>query len=210
MSVAVANSTASFFVQLTRLGGYPTKDDGSHFSYNRYRLHIAADCGQRCVYCDMHENEVGGPESMQLDHFRPESFREFEHLANDPLNLHYACGRCNLFKSNHWPARGTPYTHDGESGFIDPFVENRAEYFRIRSDGTIEPVKPPARYIIGLLHLDREHLRKLRLLRILVAELRARKAVLLAELDAGKQVETSRFRQILEAYDRVIGLFTPS
>ena len=159
-----------FFPPLTRKGGYPTKDDGSHLAYGQYREHIAADCEQRCVYCDAHEHEVGGAEAMQLDHFRPESFAEFEHLINDPLNLHYSCGRCNRWKWYWWPARGTPHTHDGTDGFIDPFAEDRLRYFSVGLDGRIEPLKPPANYIIGLLHLHREFLRKLREKRQLMSE----------------------------------------
>src|SRR6516225_5444715 len=110
-----------FFPILTRRGVYSVKADGSFYVYSHYKTEISEDCQHRCVYCDVTANEVGGHEAMQLDHFRPESFPEFESLINDPRNLHYACGRCNLWKSDWWPARGSDATHNGTEGFVDPF-----------------------------------------------------------------------------------------
>ena len=196
-----------FFPLLVRHGGYPRKNDGSHYGYAHYRALIAADCQQRCVYCDAKEDEVGGAETMQIDHFRPESFPEFEHLINDPLNLHYACARCNLWKSNNWPARGTPHTHDGTDGFVDPFVEDRLNYFAVKPDGQIEPIRSPASYIVGLLHLKREFLRKVREKRMLMVELRALrtklKAELQADLEAGRQTDPERMLVIIETWERI-------
>jgi len=196
-----------FFPLLVRHGGYPRKKDGSHYGYAHYRAQIAADCQQRCVYCDAKVDEVGGAETMQIDHFRPESFPEFEHLINDPLNLHYACARCNLWKSNNWPARGTPHTHDGTDGFVDPFVEDRLNYFAVKPDGQIEPIRSPASYIVGLLHLEREFLRKVREKRMLMVEWRALrtklKAELQADLEAGRQTDTERMLVFIETCERI-------
>src|SRR5688572_13506451 len=102
-----------FFPKLTRQGTYAVKADGKFYAYSHYRIEIAHDCQNRCVYCDATAAEVGGAEAMQLDHFRPESYPEFVHLVNDPRNIHYACGRCNLWKSDLWPARGSETTHNG-------------------------------------------------------------------------------------------------
>jgi hypothetical protein len=199
-----------FYPTLKRSGFYPTKNDGSYYSYRYYREHIAKDCRHRCVYCDAKEDEVGGAESMQLDHFRPESFPEFENLINDPLNLHYACSRCNLWKLNNWPARGTPHTHDGTCGFVDPFVENRLDYFVVRSDGRIEPLRHPGKYVIGLLHLEREFMRKLREKRLLLAEWQATKSKLRAELQAdletGRRSDPAAMLQFLQISDRIEAL----
>ena len=183
----MAAETRIFFPLLERQKNYPCKEDGSHYGYAYYKDHIAADCQQRCVYCDVLEEEVGGPEAMQLDHFRPESLPEFQHLVNDPLNIHYGCGRCNRWKSNNWPALGTPHTHNGTEGFVDPFAVDRLKYFSIERDGRIKPTAPPAPYMIRLLHLDREFLRKLRYKRILMAQVEKRVADLEAELQADAQ-----------------------
>ena len=147
---------------------------------------------------------------MQLDHFRPESFPEFVHLINDPLNLHYTCARCNLWKSNNWPARGTAYTHNGIDGWVDPFAEDRLSYFSINPDGQIEPLQHPANYIIGLLHLKREFLRKLREKRLLMAEWQARRSVIKAELqeaiNAGGQTDPRIMLEFIQASERIDAL----
>jgi 5-methylcytosine-specific restriction endonuclease McrA len=196
-----------FFPMLTRQGAYPVKNDGSYYGYAHYRSHIAIDCSRRCVYCDSHEDEVGGAEAMQLDHFRPESFPEFLDRANDPLNLHYACARCNLWKSDNWPARGTALTHNGTDGWVDPFAEDRLTYFSIKSDGQIEPLRHPATYIIGLLHLRREFLRKLREKRLLMAAWQERLAQLKAELqtviDNGQQADPNQMLEFIRASERI-------
>ena len=201
------NATRVFFPMLVRQGGYPRKADGSHYVYERYRSHVADDCQRRCVYCDAKEDEVGGPEAMQLDHFRPDSFPEFQHLVNDPLNLHYACARCNLWKSNNWPARGTAHTHNGADGFVDPFEEDRLNYFSVAPDGQIEPIRPPANYIVGLLHLKREFLRKVREKRLLMVEWRALRARLKAELkaddEAGRQTDPRKVLDFIQGCERI-------
>ncbi len=191
----------SFFPILTRRPTYPRKPDGTHYDYTFYRQHIAEDCQRRCVYCDATEDDVGGPEAMQVDHFRPGSFNEFSHLFNDPLNLHYGCGRCNLWKSNKWPARGTPHTHDGTDGFLDPFVDDRLAYFSVDATGRIYPLQPPAHYIVRLLHLEREFLRRLREKRLLLAEAKRRwttlKSELQADIDAGRQTDPTKVLELL-------------
>lgn len=199
-----------FFPKLCRCGDYPKKNDGSYYGYAYYREHIRTDCQQRCVYCDSHECDVGGAEAMQLDHFRPESI--FDALVNDPLNLHYGCARCNLLKSNHWPAGKADYCHDCQVGFIDPFAEDRAEYFEVSEDGTLTARRPPAQYIIGLLHLQRAHLRKLRLRRILFAEFRATVARIRAEAEAnvkaGKETDSRRVIELCEVCARLDETFS--
>jgi len=198
-----ADAPRVFFPILERKGDYPRRGDGGYYGYAHYRAHVAADCQQRCVYCDATDTEV---EAMQLDHFRPESFAEFEALVNDPLNLHYACARCNRWKWDHWPARGTPHTHDGENGFIDPFKEDRLKFFEVKSDGQIDPVQPPAAYVIALLHLKREFMRKLREKRLLLVELRQRrtalKAELQADLDSGRLSDPRVILEFIERWER--------
>ena len=194
-----------FFPRLQRAGGYPTRRDGSHYGYAYYREYIRIDCQQRCVYCDSHESEVGGAEAMQLDHFRPEAL--FEALINDPLNLHYGCARCNLLKSKQWPARHASRCHDGEIGFIDPFAEDRAEYLAVGNDGILVALRHPAKYMIGLLHLQREHLRKLRLRRLLLAEFEVQvdrvKAEAEADLHAGRRMDPQRVIELCELLTQI-------
>lgn len=163
----------SFFCQLSRRNKYSMRGDGSMYSYRYYRENfqheIAEDCNMRCVYCDCHESVMGGRDAMQIDHFRPYSIPRFEALENNPNNFHHACGRCNLLKNHHWPSTQQDFSHDGSVGFIDPFLELRAEFFCVKDDGTLEPIKPPAHYLIKLLALNRPHLKLLRRRRLQIA-----------------------------------------
>ena len=102
---------------------------------------------------------------MSLDHFRPKSIEEFKELKNDPYNLHYACHPCNTFKADDWPALGTDLTVSDGAGYIDPFNENRNDYFAINHDGALDPLQDPAEYMIQYLYLNRPFLKLLRLKR---------------------------------------------
>jgi len=193
-----------FFPVLTRRNSYSVKGNGEFYVYSHYRTEVAEDCQHRCVYCDAMADEVGGAESMQLDHFRPESLSEYEHLINDPANIHYACGRCNLWKSNWWPALGSNDTHNGSDGFIDPFVEDRRTYFEIASDGSIKPLRPPAVYMIRLLRLDRQFLRKLRELRMLKFVWRQRVAEMRRKAEAGQVPDPAQLAVTLAAIETLL------
>jgi hypothetical protein len=151
----------TFYPKLVRRPKYVTKKNGKFYVYTRYRLEIAEDCLQRCVYCDAHECEVGAS-IMELDHFRPGGLAAFKALLNDPSNLVYSCRSCNGLKRQLWPALGTVYTFVGNEGFVDPFAVNRRRYFAVRANGRIEAKKPPASYMIKLLGLDRTFMRRLR------------------------------------------------
>ena len=135
-----------FFPKIRRRKQYRTNRDGEYYaSYREYRQEIREDCLGYCVYCDCHENEMRGHTVMEIDHFRPRG--KFPELANNPYNLVWSCASCNSNKSNHWPALGTNDTFVGNEGFIDPFEKNRSGYFKVRSDGFIIPLNPPAKYM---------------------------------------------------------------
>lgn len=144
-----------YFPTLQRRSTYVVR---SH--YKHYRQDIRIDCLGRCVYCDAHENELGGEECMTLDHFKPQN--HFRSLQNDPTNLVWACIKCNGFKQNYWPAIGTSNIVSRGMGFIDPFLENRFEYFDILQDGSFKALKAPADYLIRTLKLNRTGAKKVR------------------------------------------------
>lgn len=156
-----------FYPIITRRGNYSIKSNGENYHYQHYRQEIRDDCLRRCVYCDVQEAECGGDEIMELEHFRPQ--KHFELLTNNPHNLVYSCSGCNKLKSDHWPALGTnpddSMTNIGE-GFVDPFSVNRNDYFRVIENGEIEEKRPPAKYTILLLALNRETRKRLREIRI--------------------------------------------
>jgi hypothetical protein len=135
---------------------------GNYKRHNEYKSEIREDCLRRCVFCDIHEKEAGGEESMTLDHFRPKSLPEYRHLENDPRNLLYACAPCNNLKGNDWPAYGSDDTISGRSGYIDPFSVNRLDYFTIEKDGSLVPKQDPAAYMIKYLELNRSFLKYVR------------------------------------------------
>lgn len=145
-----------FFPLLRRRENYSVTRSGKNYGdYHHYRDEIRLDCLGRCVYCDTHENELNGPSSMALDHFRPKDYEEFKSLTNDPHNLVWACSACNRAKWNYWPALGTDKTVLNGEGFVDPFLEDRTTYFDVKDDGEIIAIKPPAKYVIELLNLNR-------------------------------------------------------
>lgn len=143
-----------FFPKLNRRKQYRTNREGEYYAgYQEYRQEIRQDCLGHCVYCDCHENELSGQTGMHIDHFRPKE--KFPELVNSPHNLVWSCAPCNRQKSDHWPALGTNDTFVGNVGFIDPFEENRLDYFEVQCDGSIIPLKPPAEYMEKLLTLNR-------------------------------------------------------
>lgn len=164
-----------FFCLLKRREAYETRMDGAYYPYSKYRDAIAEDCQFRCVYCDSHENTIGGREAMELDHFRPwrkefvpSKEKKFEHLKNSPQNLVHSCGVCNGFKWSHWPTEDPDRCYDHEKGWIDPFEEARANFFEVTQEGIVCAKKPPAQYQIIKLRLNRPLLQRQREFRILI------------------------------------------
>lgn len=104
---------------------------------------------------------------MELDHFRPKDFPEYRYLINDPNNLVWSCRGCNRLKLSKWPALGEVSSIKGEEGFIDPFLDDRLEFFHINAEGIITPLKAPAKYVITTLSLNRHSRIRYRMLRIL-------------------------------------------
>lgn len=166
----MANNEKLFYPILNRRKQYKlTQQETYYQNYNKYRDEIGEDCQERCVYCDMALDEMGG-DGMQLDHFRSQNIKEFKYLVNDPNNLVLSCQKCNRLKSDHWPANiSISETYTDGCGFIDPFTEDRGEYFEIIDTGQIEEKQPPAKYVINLLMLNRMakvQLRRKRLIKI--------------------------------------------
>ncbi|MEW6499702.1 MAG: HNH endonuclease [Cyanobacteriota bacterium] len=137
---------------------------------DKFREEIRQDCQRRCVYCDIHEMEAGGKESMTLDHLRPQ--KKYAALQRDPKNLLWACLKCNNLKGDDWPAYGLAdgATINGEAGYIDPLEVDRRDYFELMDDGSFKARKVPAAYIIYSLALNRPFLRYIRRRRDLIYE----------------------------------------
>jgi hypothetical protein len=206
-----------FFLPLEKRPAFTVKADGSFYSYEYYRQcfrdEIAEQCQGRCVYCDSHEIEVGGRESMEIDHFRPWSRPEFAHLKDDPRNFHHACGRCNRLKGVVWPNCSSETCHDGLVGFVDPFAEDRRLYFNVAADGELICLRHPASYLSRLLQLNRPLLKLLRMRRILRHAVTSYIESVLPEIEAAERGQGSLSREELAAackklcdYNRLIDL----
>lgn len=174
----------TFFPEIIRCKNYEKKPCGSYYGYSRYHDQISLDCLHRCVYCDILITEAGG-EDCALDHFRPQE--KFPGLKNDPNNLVISCAKCNRLKSKHWPMPiDQAHTHDGNSGFIDPFVVKRQDYFQIEQSGEIVSLQPPSAYLIKLLNLNRPtrvSIRKKRILEARISKLLLLTDQVLAEVE---------------------------
>lgn len=174
-----------------------------YYSYDHFRQHyhheIAEDCAERCVYCDSHEDEVGGREATQIDHFRPHSLPEFEHLKDVPTNFHHSCARCNNWKRAKWPSKNPDAPHDGRVGFIDPFNDDRRHYFEVQSDGELRAIHPVGDYLIKLFALNRPFLRLQRLRRILRAQIKDLANSRLPEWEAAARGEGTMTREEVAA-----------
>jgi hypothetical protein len=155
--------------------------DQYHADYTVYREAVRRDCLGRCIYCDIHENENGGKANMNLDHFRPKG--KFPDLHSNPNNLHWSCAECNNLKSDHWPAESPDSTIKDEQGFVDPFTENRKDYFKVAPNGDLVPLKAPATYKIELLALNRKCRKLVRENRLVSSKLLIELRKQIAEID---------------------------
>ncbi|MCD4848922.1 MAG: HNH endonuclease [Candidatus Aegiribacteria sp.] len=160
-----------FYPIIKRRSTYIGNGDGYVSRYSNYRIEIQEDCGGRCVYCDIKHAEIGY-EGMHLDHFRPQKY--FPQLTDNPANLVLACPKCNRLKSYKWPAskKINACSHEGRTGFVDPFKESRREYFTVSTDGSLHSLQDPAKYVIKLMKLNRTARIQVRRNRIIQNEIR--------------------------------------
>lgn len=158
------NDDEIFLPNLHRRDVYKTTMDGNYYSnYGEYRQEIREDCWGRCIYCDLHENELGGVQHMEIDHFRPQSsFTCDKNDVHNPINLMWSCRGCNNTKSNTWNSD----EYGDPNIFIDPFENNRKEYFNVLDDGEFEAIRGEAQIIINVLKLNRKHRKKKRFARL--------------------------------------------
>lgn len=204
-----------FFKKLTRRAQYEIdSDSGGYYKYTKYREAIAEDCVLRCVYCDSHEDNVGGRESMELDHFRPwnkgfgkDNKKLFAHLKHDPNNLVHACKVCNRFKWAYWPTEDPNKIYDTEKGWIDPFAEVRADFFNVEENGTVSAKKAPGQYQIIKLRLNRPLLKRQREFRLLQGDLENLENKLQIEINKDKECAHSKtLIEVLDIFARIRNL----
>jgi uncharacterized protein (TIGR02646 family) len=129
-------------------------------SYQSYRPHLKTDFNNRCGYCDICNDVLGG--SFQIDHFAPK--KAFPRLQCEYSNLVYSCPSCNRAKWDHWPMEQHAPSHDGKRGFIDPCEQDYDDHLERSEDGSIRAKTELGVYICGRLKL---RLRKHRFLWLL-------------------------------------------
>lgn len=131
-------------------------------NYQDYRPYLRKDFLGHCAYCTGHEDEMGGEEHFEIDHFRPKSRAEFSHLVNDYNNLYYSCHGCNRkgAKGENWPSRDL---YKAGYRFFDPVREDAYKtHMRETKSGRLVKRTNVGQYSIETLRLNREGLLNIR------------------------------------------------
>ncbi len=123
-------------------------------TYQDWKPQLAREGNDRCVYCAIHDAELGGQRNFHVEHYKPKSKPEFAHLTNHYDNLFYACALCNTFKSDSWFS-----ATDGDWSVIhypNPSLYNYGDFFEISEDVfTLIGNNLVGTFLIQRLHLNR-------------------------------------------------------
>jgi hypothetical protein len=137
--------------------------------YHEWKSILARESDHQCVYCCIHESKFGGTRNFHVEHWKPQS--KFELLTNAFENLFYACGICNIFKSNDWP--GEPTEGLDAPFYPDPSSVDYASFLQADSHtGMVSSETVTGKYIITRLHLNRPQLIIARRTHEIIAELK--------------------------------------
>jgi HNH endonuclease len=110
-------------------------------NYKTYKDWLRDEFTFRCVYCLERERWYpNGQAGFGVDHVKPKSRAEYEHLINYYKNLVYACNRCNSAKK--------------ERILIDPCAVPFAVHLQVDYDGEIIGLTDEGRRLINILGLD--------------------------------------------------------
>lgn len=129
-------------------------------SYSNWKPQLADEAKYQCVYCCIHESNFGGIRNFHVEHYKPQS--KFPTLKDAYSNLFYACGVCNIFKSDDWP--GELASDDfSQAGYPDPSRVDYGQLLKVdRFSGIVSSGSSTGKYLIERLHLNRPHLIGLR------------------------------------------------
>ena len=130
--------------------------------YRVYRPEVREDFNGYCAYCGVHESEwPHEAKTYELDHFKPKSRPEFEHLKNDFYNLRWCCCICNgrSAKGDHWPS---PEEIALGMHFVDLCEDDWQLHYRVFPNGKLEALTSQARYTVQVIGLDSDDYVKLR------------------------------------------------
>lgn len=140
-------------------------------TYRQWKPQLSQEAGRQCVYCCIPESKFGGLRNFHVEHYRPKSL--FPHLENEYNNLFFACGICNIFKSDDWPAEPQVGTYSS-AGYPDPSVEDYCNFLELDEfSGEVRSNVFTGKYIIERLHLNRPQMVGLRSVNSLLKKLDA-------------------------------------
>ena len=133
-----------------------TERPNSVNEYRDYKPYLRREANEKCVYCAIGENPIGGYDHFHVEHFRPKSLAQFTHLLNDFENLFYACAICNRFKSNDWP--NDPVSDHSIISYPDPKDIDYNILFESQENGLLEGRYVASKYVVERLNLNRPQL----------------------------------------------------
>lgn len=172
--------------------------------YSEWKEKVSEYCEHRCTYCCIHVSRYGGIDNFHVDHFRPKSRPEFEHLRKAIGNLYLACAICNRFKSNHWP--NDPLPDHSIPAFPDPANCNYNEIFQI--DGLqVKGLVVAARFVVEQLYLNRPQLLRERRLAVLRARAEGvidRMKLLIRDVGASETANSDVLRRALACNQKMV------
>lgn len=142
-------------------------------TYSNWKPQLAFEGGSRCVYCCIPESKFGGSRNFHVEHYKPKSL--FPKLTNDYGNLFYACGICNIFKSDHWPS-GHQVGDYTSAAYPDPSLVCYGDFLTVdEHSGMVVSQVFTGKFVIERLHLNRPQMIGLRAVSALMARIRAAK-----------------------------------
>jgi hypothetical protein len=164
-------------------------------TYRDWKSALAKEASYNCVYCCIHESKFGGQRNFHVEHFRPKStFPQFE---NSYGNLFYACGICNSFKGNDWPAEPI----SGNLTIIAYPDPSELDYGNLlQTDvltGLVVSRFPAGKYIIEKLYLNRPQMVTLRRFTYSLNEMTEAKDILYALKKAGR-IPPDKMGQVMD------------
>lgn len=152
-------------------------------SYGDWKPQLAQEAEYQCVYCCIHEVQFGGIRNFHVEHYKPQS--KFPALKDTYSNLFYACGVCNIFKSNDWP-RELATGDFSQAGYPDPSQVDYEQFLKVdKYSGVVASGNITGKYVIERLHLNRPHLIGLRAWAELFRRLEQVTAEIAVLVDAG-------------------------
>jgi len=152
-------------------------------TYSQWKPQLAHEGGSRCVYCCIPESKFGGIRNFHVEHYKPKSI--FPLLTNEYRNLFYACGICNIFKSDDWPAEHQPGSYT-RAAYPDPSLVSYSDFLDVDElSGTVVSQTFTGKYLIERLHLNRPQMIGVRAMSALLSRIDAARRELQELWEAG-------------------------